>query len=111
MGTNFSIAEGVIIRPVRRQDKWTVKRKSVRYLEANVPELRKWLNKCVESQEAGFIGLYLSLCQAPRLDSVLSKDPQLRDAGFRALPKIQTLYRIDVQEAFMQKIRASGLTP
>merc|ERR1712217_215019 len=109
--TNYAIAEGLIIRPVGRQEKWTVKRKSVRYLEANLPELRKWLSKCVESKEAAFIGLFLSLCQAPRLDSVLSKDPQLRDSGFKALDRIQALYRKDVQEAFLQKIRASGLAP
>jgi len=102
---DFSIAESFIIRPVQRQDKWAVKKKSVRYLEACPNELRKWLSKCVESKEDAFVGLFLSLCQRPRLDAVLSKDPQLRDAGGGgALLALQSLFRQDAQEAFDLKL-------
>jgi len=105
----FSTAEGLVIRPVRRREAWTVKRKSVQYLEACPDELRKWLNRCVENKAEAFAGLYLSLCQLPRMEAVLSKEPQLRTA--KALRRVQELFREDVQEAFEQKlwkIHASG---
>lgn len=98
----FSTAEGLVIRPVRRSEAWTVKRKSVQYLEACPNELRKWLNRCVENKAEAFAGLYLSLCQLPRLEAVLSKEPQLRTA--KALRRVQELFREDVQEAFEQKL-------
>merc|ERR1711920_76899 len=100
---DFSTAEGLVIRPVRRREAWTVKRKSARYLEACPNELRKWLNKCVENKAEAFAGLYLSLCQFPRLDAVLSKEPQLRTS--KALQRVQKLFREDAQEAFEQKLR------
>jgi Rnl2 family RNA ligase len=101
---SFSTAEGLVIRPVRRREAWTVKRKSVQYLEACPGELRKWLNRCVESKADAFAGLYLSLCQLPRLEAVLSKEPQLRAA--KALQRVQELFREDVQETFEQKLRS-----
>jgi Rnl2 family RNA ligase len=112
---SFSIAEGLVIRPVQRREAWTVKRKSVQYLEACPNELRKWLNKCVENKAEAFAGLYLSLCQLPRLDAVLSKEPQLRSAGVAAekvasLMKVQQLFREDVQEAFEKKLREIRVT-
>jgi len=102
----YCIAEGLVIRPVQRRASWTVKRKSVRYLEAVPDELRKWLNKCVQSKEEAFAGLYLCLCQQPRLEAVLSKDPQLRAAG--ALSWVQELYRRDVDECFEKRLQRIG---
>lgn len=108
---NFSTAEGLVIRPVRRCESWTVKRKSVRYLEAVPAELRKWLGKCVESRTEAFVGLYLSLCRPARLDAVLSKDPQLRAKGEKSLPTVQELFRKDVQEAFDEALSAGKIDP
>jgi len=87
-----------------------VKKKSIRYLEACADELRKWLGKCVESREEAFAGLYLCLCQRPRLDAVLSKDPQLRSVRPATLAKVQELFRLDVEEAFEKKLAASKMS-
>lgn len=100
----YAIAEGVVIRPVKHHLAWTVKKKSVRYLEACPDELRKWLAKCVDSKEEALAGLYLALCQKPRLDAVLSKDPQLRSSRHTALPRVQDLFRWDVEDALHKRL-------
>lgn len=106
---NYAIAEGLVIRPVQRRQQWTVKRKSVRYLEECPLELRKWVSKCAESKEDAFLGLYLCLCRQPRLDAVLSKEPQLRKAPANTLPKVQQLFWQDLEEAFQKKLREINL--
>jgi len=96
----YDIAEGLVIRPVSRNghDDWFVKKKSLRYLEGNPEELRKWLKICMKEgrKEEAFEGLYLSLCQRPRLDAVLSKDPQLY--SIHSLPFVQKMYCEDVEK-------------
>jgi len=106
----YSIAEGLVVRPLRRHAAWTVKRKSVRYLEACPQELRKWVTKCATSKSDGLTGLYLSLCREPRLRSVLSKQPQLRENHSQmALLTVQQLYREDVEAAWQQRVAAAGV--
>merc|ERR1719203_234301 len=100
----FSIAEGVIVKPVRHCEKWTVKRKSLRYLEACPDELRKWATKCVESKEQVVEDLYLCLCRQPRLDAVLSKEPQLRAKLPASLPRVQALFREDTEGELEKKL-------
>jgi len=106
--SDFCIAEGVIVKPVRRHEAWSIKRKSVRYLEACPDELRKWASKCAVSKEQAVEELYLCLCRMPRLDAVLSKDPQLLGAASN-LVKIQRLFREDVEEDFHQKMTTAKL--
>jgi len=64
----------------------------------------------VESPTEAYVGLYLCLCRKPRLDSVLSKDPQLAVDPARSLPVIQRLFRQDVEEDFNKKLRAINLS-
>lgn len=87
-----------------------VKRKSVQYLETCPQELRKWVTKCATSRSDGLTGLYLCLCREPRLQSVLSKQPQLReDHSQTALLTVQRLYREDVEAAWQQRLAAAGV--
>merc|ERR1712232_114704 len=96
----YDVAEGIVIRPMGRNghDEWILKKKSIRYLESNPEEMRKWLKMCMAEgqKKEAFRGLYWSLCLRPRLEAVLSKQPQLRSAD--ALPTVQKLYCEDVEE-------------
>jgi len=106
----YSIAEGLIVRPVRRREAWMVKRKSVQYLETCPQELRKWITKCADSPSDGLNGLYLCLCREPRLQSVISKQPQLREERTQeALTILQQLYREDVEVSWRQRVAESGV--
>jgi len=104
---DFCIAEGVIVKPVQPEKSWTMKRKSVRYLEGCPGELRKWIARCAESPALALRELYLCLCRRPRLDAVLSKEPQLRQQASRSLLKIQALFWADVEEDLKKKLVAS----
>lgn len=107
----YSIAEGIVVRPVLHRQSWVIKKKSVRYLEACPDELNKWLSKCVESKAEAFAGLFLSLCRRPRLEAVLSKEPQLRLAGMATLQRVQLLFREDVQNSFDKALQRSKMAP
>lgn len=104
----FSIAEGLVVKPVLRCEARMVKRKSMRYLEACPAELQKWIRRCVASQEEAFEKLYLCMCRRPRLDAVLSKEPQLREDPCKSLPRVQHLFRKDLEEALRKKLGTSG---
>merc|ERR1711920_334914 len=55
-------------------------------------------------------GLYLCLCREPRLQAVLSKQPQLRaDSTPEALASIQKLFREDVEEAWQKRVTGAGI--
>lgn len=103
----FCIAEGLIVKPVHQQKGWSVKRKSVRYLEGCPDELRKWMAKCAESPRRAVQELYLCLCRRPRLEAVLSKEPQLRSRPKTSLPRVQALFREDVESDLQKKLTAS----
>jgi len=100
----FCIAEGIIVKPIHHRKSWILKRKSVRYLEGCPNELRKWVAKCAESPEQAVLELYLSLCRRPRLDAVLSKEPQLREQPTVSLPKVQAMFREDVEADLQKKL-------
>ena len=95
-----------LVRPIVRHPgtNWFLKKKSWRYLEHCPKEGEKWMKEFISSPDMQrFTGLYLVFCTKPRLDSVLSKEPQLREDAASSLPKVLDLFRQDLEEALDQK--------
>ena len=93
------IIEGFVVRPTRREagKKWTIKIKIWRFLECAPNELQAALRDCGASvRPEPLKRLYLSLCKEPRLQAVLSKQPQLQEDPCTNLATIQHLFWEDV---------------
>ena len=102
LASQSCIIEGFIVRPIRRQagKKWTIKIKNWRFLECAPNELQAALRDCAASvRPEPLKRLYLSCCKEPRLQSVLSKEPQLQEDPSANLATIQQLCWQDVERS------------
>ena len=106
--SRHSIAVGVIVRPVcRRQPnetrKW-IKKKSIQFLEERPNELGKAL-----CDPEDFRRLCRHFFVRPRLESVLSKEPQLRLLEAANLRQVQQLFWMDAHDAFSKRVKMAGM--
>ena len=101
------IAEGVIVRPTRRRQpneaRTWIKKKSWQFLEERPNELAKALR-----EPADFANLCLHFCVQPRLDNVLSHEPQLRMCTTSNVQRAQELFWSDVQCASDHRVSMVG---